>query len=47
MDQIEIKKLLENVAKGETTVEDALFKMKMEPFEEIEGMAVLDSHRGA
>lgn len=46
MDQIEIKKLLENVAKGETSVEEALFKMKMEPFEEIEGMAVLDSHRG-
>lgn len=46
MDQIEIKSLLESVAKGETSVEEALMEMKVKPFEEIEGMAVLDSHRG-
>ena len=41
-----MRSLLEGVAKGETSVEEALLKIKFQPFEEIEGMAVLDSHRG-
>ena len=45
MEQISIKALLEQVAAGQVDVNDALLKLKMEPFEEL-GFAKLDSHRG-
>lgn len=45
MEAHEMKALLEGVAKGEATVEEALLKMKMAPFEEID-IATLDHHRG-
>lgn len=45
MEAHEMKALLEGVAKGEETVEEALLKMKMAPFEEID-IATLDHHRG-
>lgn len=46
MERTDVKDLLEKVAKGETTVDEALLKLKLQPFEEIENVAVLDSHRG-
>ena len=45
MEQRAIKALLEQVAAGQVNVNDALLKLKMEPFEEL-GFAKLDSHRG-
>lgn len=45
MEQREIKALLEAVADGSTGVEQALTKLKMAPFEEID-IASLDHHRG-
>ena len=45
MEQRAIKALLEQVAAGQVDVNDALLKLKMEPFEEL-GFAKLDSHRG-
>lgn len=40
----EIKRVLEAVSKGEMTVDDALLKIKMQPFEDI-GYAKVDMHR--
>lgn len=40
----EIKKVLEAVSQGELSVDDALLKLKMEPFEDI-GYAKVDLHR--
>lgn len=40
----EIRQLLERVKEGETSVEDALLQLKMEPFEDI-GYAKVDMHR--
>lgn len=40
----EIRKLLEQVKNGETSVDDALLKIKMAPFEDI-GFAKVDLHR--
>lgn len=45
MEQYEIKDILSRVAAGETSVEEALLKLKMEPFQDL-GYAKLDSHRG-
>ena len=40
-----MKELLQQVAEGNATVDEALLKMKMAPFEEID-IASLDHHRG-
>lgn len=45
MEQREIKALLQAVADGSTSVDQALTKLKMAPFEEID-IASLDHHRG-
>lgn len=45
MEQKEIKGLLEQVAKGEISVEVATLKLKEAPFEDL-GFAKLDHHRG-
>lgn len=45
MEQYQVKALLKQVAEGETSVEEALMKLKTAPFEEID-IASLDHHRG-
>lgn len=45
MEKFEIKDMLESVAAGTTTVDEAMLKLKKAPFEEI-GIASLDLHRG-
>jgi len=45
MNKNEIKSLLEQVADGGTTVDEAVMKLKMEPFDDID-IAKLDNHRG-
>jgi len=40
----EIRKILEGVQNGKLSVDDALLKIKMEPFEDI-GYAKIDLHR--
>ncbi len=45
MEQKDIKELLQQVADGSATVEDALLQLKLQPFEDI-GIAHLDHHRG-
>ena len=40
----EIRKILEGVQNGRLSVDDALLKIKMEPFEDI-GYAKIDLHR--
>ncbi len=45
MEQHEVKKLLQKVAEGEQTVDEALLALKIAPFEEID-IASLDHHRG-
>ena len=42
----DVKKLLEKVQSGELSAEDALLKIKTEPFEDL-GYAKVDLHRGA
>ncbi len=44
MNQQEMRKLLQAVASGAASVEDAVLKMKMEPFEDL-GFAKVDHHR--
>lgn len=44
MEQKEIKRLLEQVAAGNVSVEDAVIKLKTSPFEDL-GFAKLDHHR--
>lgn len=45
MEKFEIKDMLEAVAAGTTSVEEAMLQLKKAPFEEI-GIASLDHHRG-
>ncbi|WP_425756883.1 nickel pincer cofactor biosynthesis protein LarB [Ihubacter sp. rT4E-8] len=45
MDKQDIKELLQHVAEGETSVDDALLQLKLKPFQDI-GIANLDHHRG-
>ncbi len=45
MEQQEIRQLLQKVSTGEVSVNDAVVKLKMAPFEDL-GFAKLDSHRG-
>ena len=45
MDQGELQKLLQSVAKGEITTEDAQLRLRTEPFTDI-GYAKIDNHRG-
>ena len=46
MDKQEITALLEGVAAGTTTVEEAVLKLKTAPIREIEAYAKVDLHRG-
>ena len=46
MDKTELKKLLQSVAAGETPVEDAVLRLKIQPFQEIGDYAKVDFHRG-
>ena len=46
MDKQEITALLEQVAAGKTSVEDAVLQLKMRPIQEIEDYAKVDMHRG-
>lgn len=45
MEQKEIRKILEQVSAGAISVDDAVLKLKMEPFTDL-GFAKLDQHRG-
>lgn len=45
MEQREIRSLLERVSAGLVTVDEAVLKLKMAPFEDL-GFAKLDAHRG-
>ena len=45
MDQKEMRALLEQVAQGSRTVDEALLQMKLAPYEEM-GFAKVDRHRG-
>ena len=45
MDEKAIKELLESVKKGESSIDDALLKLKEAPFEDM-GFAKPDFHRG-
>lgn len=44
MNKHDIKKILEQVKNGEITPDDAVIKLKMQPFEDL-GFAKIDSHR--
>ena len=46
MDKQEITALLEGVAAGTTTVEEAVLRLKTSPIRELEGYAKVDLHRG-
>ncbi len=46
MDKVEMTRLLERVAAGELSPEDAALKLKMQPFREIGDYAKVDLHRG-
>ena len=46
MDKQEITALLESVAAGTVTVEEAVLKLKTAPIRELEGYAKVDLHRG-
>lgn len=45
MEQKDLKRMLERVADGTMTPEDALMKIKIEPFKDL-GFAKIDTHRG-
>jgi hypothetical protein len=45
MTQAEIKTLLDMVAEGKLTPDEATLKLKIKPFEEL-GFAKIDCHRG-
>ena len=45
MEQKELKRLLEEVASGQTDIDSAMLKLKLEPFEDL-GFAKVDHHRG-
>ncbi|MGN1123412.1 MAG: 1-(5-phosphoribosyl)-5-amino-4-imidazole-carboxylate carboxylase, partial [Eubacterium sp.] len=44
MNKDELKKILEGVASGELSCEDAIVKIKCEPYEDL-GFAKIDTHR--
>ena len=46
MDKLELKKLLDGVAGGTITPDEAVLKLKMEPIEEVGDYAKVDMHRG-
>ena len=46
MDKVEMTRLLEQVAAGELSPEDAALRLKMQPFQEIGEYAKVDFHRG-
>ena len=46
MDKQGITALLQQVANGETSVEDAVLKLKMQPIQEVDEYAKVDMHRG-
>ncbi len=45
MTQTELRQLLEAIAKGERSVDDAILKFKLAPYEDL-GYALIDHHRG-
>ena len=45
MEQKELKRLLEEVASGQTDIDSAMLKLKLQPFEDL-GFAKIDHHRG-
>lgn len=45
MEQKELKRLLEEVASGQTDIDSAMLKLKFQPFEDL-GFAKIDHHRG-
>ena len=44
MEQQEIRAMLEQVAKGEMNVDDAMLQLKKAPYEDL-GLAIIDNHR--
>ena len=46
MDKVELSKLLQQVAAGELSPEDAALQLKMEPIREVGDFAKVDMHRG-
>ena len=46
MNRDEFKSLLNDVAAGSLSVDEAMLQFKLEPFKEIEGVASVDLHRG-
>lgn len=46
MDKAEIRLILEQVAQGTLSVEDAVLQLKMQPIREVDEYAKLDMHRG-
>ena len=46
MDKQDITALLQRVARGETSVEDAVLQLKMQPIQEVQEYAKVDLHRG-
>ena len=45
MEQKELKRLLEEIASGQTDIDSAMLKLKLQPFEDL-GFAKIDHHRG-
>ena len=45
MEQKDIRRLLEEVARGQVSVDEAVLRLKEHPFEDL-GYAKLDHHRG-
>jgi len=45
VDQAEVRRLLQEVAEGRSSVDDALLRLRMAPFTDL-GFATLDDHRG-
>ncbi len=46
MDKVELERLLEQVAAGELSAEDAALQLRMEPIKEVGEYAKVDMHRG-
>ena len=46
MDKQELTQLLQQVASGDVTPDDAALRLKMQPFQEIGAYAKVDFHRG-
>jgi NCAIR mutase (PurE)-related protein len=46
MDKQELTRLLESVAAGSVTPDEAALQLKLEPFHEVGGYARVDFHRG-